>query len=208
MTPTALSSARWERRAREGGEPYLRGYWDAGQQAHRRILLDAIRALRPASVLEIGCHVGTNLRLLAESRADGPALAGIDLSPEAINYGKTRFSEEGIPADLTVQSALTFDTPTVDVVFSCYALSYLAPQDIAAVLARMWAHAERGMVLAEPMVGPYRDALIRTEPCPEWRHDYMALALELPGVGTLIREPVAPPVDALNAVLSLRRKDR
>src|SRR5207247_754539 len=65
---------------------------------------------------------------------------------------------------------LSLPPRSIDVIFTCYALAYISPSDLEAVLRATWSAARRGIVLAEPhglAEGASRDNI-------EWRRDYAA----------------------------------
>lgn len=218
---TAIATERWERRIRHGGTEYLRMYWEATEDAHRAPLIDEVMRLLPSAaggdVLEVGCHVGTNLRVLARRQPFVRAY-GVDVSPDAITFGRAEFwnlpeAERPARVDLRVGSAQALsDLPEMDVVFSCYALAYVAPDDLYGALSRMWTLARRGLVIAEPMVlltDPREPAarVTRLNPCPEWAHDFARHARALPGAGQARVRPVTCARGDLNAVLTIPRKE-
>lgn len=213
---TQAASERWEGRAREQGEIYLRTYWEDVAAPHRVPLVEAVYGLEPRSVLEVGCHAGPNLRMLSRPLAlRHTVLSGIDISPEAIDFARAQFALEGIGVDLRCQSILTMDMPRAEVVFTCYTLAYISPDDIGLALDRLWTHTTRALVLAEPMLikGPETSiplasdrGLIRLSPCPEWAHDYPTMAWRLPGFWKLTLEPAVCLAGHLNAVLTIHRR--
>jgi len=95
-------------------------------------------------------------------------------------------------------------TASVDVVLSCYALAYLAPADLDAVLYDLGRVARRAVVLAEPMTDqPQAVPHPALSGYREWAHNYQASVRWLPTWQPLtVRvDPVTPPVDRLNGIL-------
>jgi len=184
-------------------------YWDKVDDRHRAVLMEAVASIGElGSALEVGCNAGPNLRLL-HARSPQTILAGIDIHPDVLAFGEARAQAEGwrwrgVPG--AMQEVLpTLKGESLDLVFSCYALAYLPPEDVGPVLYHMLRVARKAVVLAEPMVlGPLaREGLISTH-MGECRHDYLRVlrAIGLTRFSYRIW-PVVPPVDRLNGVLRL-----
>ena len=100
------------------------------------------------------------------------------------------------------------DERSEDLLFSCYALAYVAPRELRGVLEQVLRIARTGLVLAEPQAMPGAPAG-RTNDVPEWRHDYAAELRALGLADRAIEVRRLPPEGPglLNACLSadLRR---
>lgn len=158
-------------------------YWDDHRSPRRDALVSAIRDSfgSPASVLDVGCNAGPNLRRVHEE-FPACALAGFDVNAEAIVFATERFAELGVPADLWVG---TFDdalprrtTDSADLVVSSFALAYVPPRDISRILGHCIRIAQRGLVLAEPLPFDARRPEGILSGTPDWRHDYRRLLVE------------------------------
>lgn len=205
---TSAATAFWTA-PRADHTAWCETYWSSLAQRHRAVIVQALRGLPPWQRLyEPGCHVGPNLRLIR--RAFPNALCqGSDVNHAAIETGKELFADDpGVilwHADLfTDLNVPFFDKP--DVILTSYTLAYVAPDDLPTVLWRLVAEAKIGLVLAEPMA-PARKAGRTNIHYPEWTHDYI-LALDTALTrcnrnGAVSVLPVHPPVDRLNAVLTL-----
>src|SRR5437899_3198021 len=93
-------------------------YWAASAQPHRHALVGALHLLpRFASLLEVGCSVGTNLRLIRD------AFPWVDLSGSELNEGAIEFARSRLPgipircADVVTDSA-SWLPKSVDVIVS------------------------------------------------------------------------------------------
>jgi hypothetical protein len=138
-------------------------YWEDCWAAHRRHVLDAVASVAPfASLLEVGCQSGPNLRLLRYAYPDAH-LAGLDVNAAAVEYGRAR----GL--DLRCGDLRTAGLGHPDVVLSVYTVAHVSPGDVSAVLARLQMAACRALVLLEP-TRPSTGVL----PITTWRHDYQA----------------------------------
>ncbi len=201
-----FATAYWRYRAETFGPGWTKHYWNSWQAPYRQALADAIGACGPiGSILEVGCHVGPNLRLWRQ-RWPEAVLFGLDVSPQAIQFGREHFA--GDPdLHLWLEDYLTAPFfPMADIVAACYALSYADPGALPAVLEQCWRSARRAVVLAEPMA---LDGL-PAGPCKadmeEWRHDYVQALTDLGARHVEVRL-VTPPADGtLNGIL-IARKD-
>jgi SAM-dependent methyltransferase len=178
-----VSEGVWRKR---GGEEWVESYWSDDHSPRRDSIIDALRTSfgAPASVLDVGCNAGPNLRRIA-AEFPGCRLVGFDINAEAIDGATRRFAERGLEADLSVGSYYdvlpAIATASVDVVLSSYALAYVPAANLPGVLADIVRIARTGVVLAEPLAfGGARPAGVLTVPWYDWRHDYAAV---LAGVG-------------------------
>lgn len=195
----------WRERAHTYGPGWLDLYWESWTAPHRIALADALPSCGDfSSLLELGCHCGPNLRLWAE-RWPQVALYGLDVNREAIAFGQAHLGHHASlwAADLNWPLTMDIWLPPVDVVVSCYALCYVRPVALMAVLERAWAVARLGVVVAEPMpvngepVGPCAQI-------EEWRHDY---AEAFRSLGATVEVRAIPPVDRLNGICIARRPE-
>lgn len=188
----------WATRHETAGPGWAERYWQDTGAPHRDALVAAVAELWPfRSLLEVGCNAGPNLRRFA-ARWPEVAYHGIDANADALETAR----RHGLGAALVhgaLPAALT-TLPVVDVVVTCYALAYVAPEDLGRALTGLWAKTHRGLVLAEPMtVG---ESVVVGEG-PEWAHDY---ATEITRQGwslsRFVRRPV-PRADRLDSLLLL-----
>lgn len=212
MQAQTIEAAGWWARPRGPmAAEWVQSYQASLQARHRTALVEIVRQLAPSSVLEVGCHCGPNLIRLCETF---PALTahGVDANAEAIQAGQRWVETRGLDERIEL-SAGTFPDVTakvkdgsVDLVITCYALAYMAPDDLLAALWEIGRLAATGIVLLEPMSD--RPQEIRSlSGYSEWAHDY---ASAIPWVGTVRgmtvgRVDIDPPVDRLNGALVLRR---
>src|SRR3954467_5961965 len=97
--PASVPTAFW---AKQGGDDWVRGYWDDYRSPRRDMIVSALRAEfgEPTGVLDVGCNAAPNLRRIHEE-FPGCTLAGFDVNEEAIAFARSRFDEMGVPADLS-----------------------------------------------------------------------------------------------------------
>ncbi len=196
VRPGDLTAQDWARRPGADADRY----WRAIDQPHRQILVDQVRAFGPPrSMLELGSHSGPNLRLLARTFPDA-RVSGIEINGEVVEQARRLLRSDGIGSvDLTVGSIVSvlprLPADSEDVVFSCYALTYLPPGEIVGVLREAVRVANLGLLILEPHVrGDQRPRLLRET--IGWRHDY---SRSLRGLGVqssamrMIDTPGAPP---------------
>lgn len=131
---------------------WVKGYWASTEHPHRAYLVETIADLNPASVLEIGCNCGPNLRMLARKLPDC-RLTGIDINNEAVEKGNEWLRIEGIPnIHLMVGRAddlSTFSDDSFDVVFTDALLIYIGPDKINSVIREMVRVTRKKIVLFE-----------------------------------------------------------
>jgi hypothetical protein len=156
------ADAQWIERYRES--------WD---RPYRHVLVDQVGRFEPvSSVVELGCHVGPNLRLLA-SRFPRARIVGVDVNLPAIE--EARRSLAGFPnlttkcVDLRDELA-SLEANSVDCIVSCFALAYVAPEDVEDVLRGALEAVRKALVLMEPHPASYQ-----LEEPSGWRHDYLGL---------------------------------
>ena len=213
MQAETQTAADWWARPRGlATEHWVGNYQRSMANRHRDVILAAVQALAPRTLLEVGCHCGPNLIRLAQGCPSLEQLTGCDVSAEAIAAGRLWIAREGLSHRIRLEegripTALS-DLPDacVDVVLSCYTLAYVAPGDLDAVLYELGRVARQAVVLAEPMP-PTASSRVTMGGYSEWAHDYAA---SRPWIGTWRGMtwdtlPIVPPVDALTHVQVGRR---
>jgi SAM-dependent methyltransferase len=205
-----VSEAVWRKR---GGEAWVEAYWSDVGSPRRDCIIKALRQSfgTPASVLDVGCNAGPNLRRIA-MEFPHCRLVGFDINREAIEGASKRFAELGIDAELSVGSYYDvlprIATDSIDVVLSSYALAYVPATNLPGVLADIVRIARMGVILAEPQAfAGTRPAGVLTVPWYDWRHDYAA-ALKQVGVAPdrieVFDLPIAGAVESGVLVADLR----
>lgn len=185
-------------------------YWAAVTQPHRHALVRAIDTLAPFdSVLELGCAAGVNLRLLHD-RYHHVRLSGIDVNATLVDLARVKSAEAGWALHATQGDIRTVDPlPAADVVFSCYTLAYLTPDDARQVVRRMSRAAQLGIVVMEPMSEHrFPVDVWNGEPAREIAHPYTQYLWNVDHGDTwrLTHIEAVPRVDRLNRCLVFRRR--
>jgi SAM-dependent methyltransferase len=177
-----VSEREWRSR---GGDDWVTGYWNDTQSPRRDSIIEALRRTfeAPASVLDVGCNAGPMLRRVA-AEFPGCQLVGFDINAAAIAGARQRFGELGLVADLSVGSFYdvlpAIASGSVDIVISSFALAYVPPSHLPAVLSDVIRIAVRGIVMAEPhAMDDVRAPGVLTVPWYDWRHDYSAVLTNL-----------------------------
>ena len=162
---TIASEAFWEKDRPE----IIARYRESSDRPDRHSLSQAIRALEPDSVLDVGCHCGP---ILARLRADGysGSYTGFDINCDAILAARDFFAGD-TKAEFLVGNArkvlASFPDESDDVICCSSVLSHLAPEDAQSLLEEMVRCATVAVVIQEP-----------TDRCcaqiPSWSHDYPA----------------------------------
>lgn len=206
MTKQGVS---WEQRT---GAEWAQLYWAPTWLPHRTRLMHALDHLAPFdSVCEIGCGAGVNLRLIRE-RFNPSAFAGIDVNSELIRTGIRETKREGWTPVLLNGDVRTTPIPSLDIVFSCYTLAYIAPISIKRVLHRMLDAARIGVVVMEPMPEDGSAmSLARDEKPYEFAYDYRVMFDELKAsrdidsLWHISAEEAIEPIDRLNRFVVFHR---
>ncbi len=153
------------------------GCWTSLDLSRRAKVIETLALFTDArTFLELGCHVGSNLRLLAIALRP-ERLTGLDVNDEAVQMGRTLFTEERVDnVRLECGDFLSvlprLPDKSEDVIFSCYSLAYVHPDDLERVLGHALRIARLGIVVAEPQVrAPAERRGVRHKTF-EWNHDY------------------------------------
>jgi hypothetical protein len=218
MHAQTVDAANWWARSRgETNTHWITNYQKSLRTRHRDVIVDIVRDL-PAvtSVLEVGSHCGPNLVRLAQEFPAIEQLSGVDVNADAITAGIRWVHGLGLSERIGLSPGRVPDATSalpdgcVDVVLSCYALAYIAPQDLDTVLYEMGRLARTAIVLAEPMTTKaIADERMAVSGYREWAHNYQDASR---WIGTWRGRsqrivPVAPPVDRLNGILVAVREE-
>ena len=173
----------------------MRGITEPVQAAlhpHRAVLLEAVRRFAPIdSVLEVGCHTGANLLVLARAFPQA-VLSGVDVNPRAIAVGRRVLTRAGAGrVRLEVGRAddlRRLPDRSVDVVITDATLMYVGPDKIDSALAELVRVGRRAVIcnewhLAQGAPGPpsrWHDM--------HWLHDYGRLLASQPRVAAVRTE--------------------
>lgn len=184
----------------------LPGYWGATAQPHRAALIQSLRKLpRFESARELGCCAGTNILMLRQVMP-WVTVEGLELSPDASIFAQQKFVNDPsvrITCTNIIEDSKLWAPAEADVVFTCYTLTYISPDDIADLMEAIVRSAGVGIVLTEPMYGsPGRIPVHYTT---EWRHDYVRLldaALHKSGrPAQMTAEKLTEPVEHCDGIL-------
>jgi len=79
---------------------------------------------RDARILEVGCGAGNNCWFAAR---EGFQISGLDISPSAIAFARSRLADDGLDADLRVGDVtdLPFPDASFDLAIDRYAIAYV-----------------------------------------------------------------------------------
>jgi predicted O-methyltransferase YrrM len=210
MHAHTVGAANWWARPRGADNASWIGTYQKSIKGRQRDAIVGIVKGLPgvATVLELGCHCGPNLMRLAQEMPHLEQLSGVDINADAVTAGRQWVEHLGFRDRIELKAGRVPDATSgladgcVDVVLSCYALAYIAPPDLDAVLYEVGRLARKAIVLAEPMPGGIARPLQLTD-YQEWAHDYRGAAKWL---GTwrgceMSVVPVDPPVDRLQSIL-------
>jgi SAM-dependent methyltransferase len=163
LGPSWATARYWERRHRDSPGMFD-AQWGTRDVPLRQILAERVAAFSPASVLEAGCGVGTNLHHI-----HAPKVAGVDVSAAAIEYARGKLPTcelEAAGAD-----KLPFHDNSFDVVFTCGLLVCIGPDLVTRALQEL-ARVSRGVVLLAEAGPPERREDWNHGETTYWRRDY------------------------------------
>lgn len=151
----------------ESGDTWIEAYQQSVKHPHRAWLLGHLDKLVPRTVLEVGCNVGPNLRLMLDSWPHLRFAAGIDPSPDAIAAAK-----EFVPdAYFGVGTATKLPNISVDLVLADAALMYVPPEEIETAMDEFARVSKRYIAILDW----HSDSLLGEEQDYHWARDYEAL---------------------------------
>ncbi len=210
MQAQTLEAVEWWQRPREASYKWVPTYQQSIGAKHRLVISHIVGEFRPQSVLEVGSHCGPNLVRLATDHPGILDLCGIDVNEEAVRKGRDWVAAQGLGSRIRLQQNNLADAlsvmpdRSVDVILSCYALVYIAPFDVDAVLYDIGRVARMGAILAEPMTtGLSAKMFVQTNGYQEWAHNFDHLS-HFVGTWrdlTLKTATLDKPVDHLERVL-------
>ena len=213
MTPSSALEF-WGARHQTAPADWAESYWNSSARPYRTALIGAMRALGGgrslSSALELGCNAGPNLRRVHEAWPNA-RLFGCDVNGHALAALRGYAQDEGWASCLTlmegaIETQLASVTAglSVDVVFSCYALAYVSPHEIARVIEQAVRLARWGVVFLEPLGDLVAPDWRYPPPTPEWAHGYASLLAPYVGPGrSLTITRLVTPADGLNGLVSL-----
>lgn len=187
-------------------------YWEATAQPHRTALIEALRKFpRFESARELGCCAGTNIKMLRDVMP-WVTVEGLELSPDASIFAQKKFQDDhavriGCTDILAEQDC--WEPREVDVVFTCYTLAYVNPDDMPRLMASVIRSAAVGVVIVEPMYGDV--GRIPVHFTTEWRHDYARVLdtvfHESGRKGTMTVEKLVTPTEYCDGVARIMFND-
>ena len=205
---TQAAADWWARPRGEATASWIGNYQHSLGLRHRTAIVDLVRDLQPATLLEVGSHCGPNLMRLARECPE-LRMIGVDVSADAVQAGTAWAQRQGVAdrVEFVVGSMpdgiARMPTGSIDVVLSCYTLAYVAPRDLDAVLYELGRVAKQAVLFVEPMTtGPAQEQQRTLGGYCEWAHDYQDACRWVQTLRTWTTRlvPIDPPVDRLNAI--------
>lgn len=145
----------WETRTRNhkhmdwlyASKDWIDGYEKSIDHPHRQVVLAFLRTLSPfGSLLEIGCSVGPNLKLIQKAFPE-VKLAGIDPNEASVEAAHAFVPGSGVI--LGDARHLPFEMKSFDVVLCDASLMYIAPQEIQHVMDDIALIAKKAIVIVD-----------------------------------------------------------
>src|SRR5262245_1000151 len=91
----------WQNRYQTGNTP-----WDTGRPSTMLMQVVAEEKIAPCRAIDLGCGTGTNAVWLAQQRF---SVAGVDLSPLAIDEARERAADAGVRVDFLAADVLKLE---------------------------------------------------------------------------------------------------
>jgi SAM-dependent methyltransferase len=164
----------------------------AAGHPHRAVLLEAIGRYAPfSSVLEVGCHTGANLLVLARAfpHAD---LVGVDVNSRAIAFGRRALARAGVTrARLSVARAddlRHLSDRAVDLTITDATLMYVGPDKIRRAVAELVRVTRRAVICNEWHVAQGVGEQASRWHDMHWLHDYPQIFRSSPRVAGVAAE--------------------
>jgi hypothetical protein len=208
MAASSPATQFWRDRGPMDWARVLPTYWGATAQPHRASLIASLRKQpRFESLRELGCCAGTNIAMIRQV-FPWAAVEGLEVSPEASLFAQDKFAADPavrITCTDILYEAEVWDPGEVDVTISCYALAYIAPEDLDDLLVAAVRASSKGLVIVEPMYGDI--GRIPVHYTAEWRHDYtqrldrILAAAERPA--SLVAEKLDNPVEQCDGIVAV-----
>lgn len=176
---TPQDTSFWEQRPKDDDHKdwlydgdWITGYEESVRHPHRFDVLQILHGLRPFdSLLEIGCSVGPNLKLINQEFPD-VSLAGIDPNEESVKRAQKFVVNRKVHVGLGDARTIGFDE--ADVVLADASLMYITPEEIQAVMDRLALVAKKAIVIVER----FNDSKLGEPTGGVWGRDYELLLKE------------------------------
>lgn len=154
------------------GRQLLFDPWQRRIFPQQRWLLQEINALRPRSILEVGCGFGRNLDYLIKQGIRPEVLTGADISVKLLSQSNLPKSVKLVRADVL---KLPFNDRSFDLVFTHGLLMHLNPRQINQAFQELFRVTKKYLIIIEE---------VRDKPQPlnyfTWAHDYDKIIASLP----------------------------
>lgn len=179
MTPQ--NTTFWETRTKDDEHKdwhyegdWIGGYEQSVDHPHRAKIIELLHSLAPFdSLLEIGCSVGPNLKLIREAFPHVQT-AGIDPNEDSVEAAHDFVPGAGvIVGDMRNLSSL-FPMKSVDVVLADASLMYMEPEEIGWVMDALTLTVKKAVVIVERCT----DSKKGTVAGGVWGRDYETLLSE------------------------------
>lgn len=213
-TLTQETANWWARSRGTTTATWVSTYQQSLNARHRDQIVGLVKELGVTSLLEVGSHCGPNLVRMAQECPAITSLSGVDVNPDAIAAGQHWIESLHLQdrIELAVgrapEATAHIADGAVEAVLTCYALAYIDPRDLDAMLYEVGRLASKAILLAEPQAPEKSIALNQTlSGYHEWAHSYESAARWIATWrGRTVRVvPVSPPVDRLNGIVVATR---
>lgn len=176
---TKINQVRWRRKRDYSVAELMQDV----KHPHRPYLVSQIEKQLPfKSVLEVGCHAGANLMLLAK-RFPNVTLEGIDINEHFIDVGKEAMAKEGIKnvslALGTADNLSHFEDKSMDITFTDATLMYVGPDQIMQTLKEIQRVTRKAILFNEWCFEDAHNSQHSVWYYLHWVHDFKSLLQDL-----------------------------
>lgn len=133
---------------------------------------EIVERTAPASILEVGCNIGGNLRPLAELAPDA-ALNGVDVNEIALEIAR-----EAVPSATVARASayeLPFEDRSIDLVFTTGVLIHLPPEGVESAIDEIVRCSARHVLCGEYFAEAEQEVPYRGEEGALFKRDYGAI---------------------------------
>lgn len=130
-------------------DTFMEDPWQVDIHEEHLWMLTMIKRDKPASILEVGCGFGRNIRFFIENGIAPEDLYGIDISEKMIKKAKTFISNRKVKLVVADVTSLPFENSRFDMVFTHGVLMHVEPYLIEKAIQEVFRVSRRYLMIVE-----------------------------------------------------------